>query len=276
MEWENATRDFMSSQEMTSIKQKVKVERKSKSIYPDASNTLRALKLCPLDKVRVVIFGNSPYSTEGTADGLAFSTSQSETPAPLQAIFKEVYRDLQVKLVQGLDIHEYFETNSLVNWTAAGFLLLNTTLTVEKDKDNSHTNIGWMDFSKEIIKIINTYSKRRVIFLLWGNKAQTFAPLIDQGPHIYFTSSEPGGVEFNKCGHFSIVRDIICSWMSKTNPNSEFNIEEVKGVIKETYPNSTERLNHYIDKGIIFGSGFNGDAFRLNMRKFENLLSSKI
>ncbi len=51
-----------------------------------------------------------------------------------------------------------------------GVFLLNTVLTVEAGKSNSHKNCGWTDFTDEVIKVIDKELKG-VVFLLWGKPA---------------------------------------------------------------------------------------------------------
>ena len=239
---------------------------------------MRAFKECPLDKLRVVIFGQDPYHN-GSADGLAFSTRAEKRPASLNVIFKEIYRDLDIKQRHGDSIEEYFETNDLTQWTKIGFLLLNTCLTVTEGKANSHKDFGWDEFILFVIDVINKYAPRPVIFLLWGNNAAKLIPKIKEGTHIYFTSPHPaaelygGESKFSGCGHFSLVRDIVCSWMSKSNPDSEFEMELLEKVINE-YPEK-DRIFEYIDQGKILSNAFNGDKFRSNIRKFEEVISTK-
>ena len=43
------------------------------SIYPQPENFFKALKLTPVDSVKVVILGQDPYHSPGLAQGLAFS-----------------------------------------------------------------------------------------------------------------------------------------------------------------------------------------------------------
>ena len=62
----------------------------TENVLPKKDNLFEALKLCPLSKTKVVIFGQDPYYTKGVADGLAFSTTSYKTPLSLQNIFKQI------------------------------------------------------------------------------------------------------------------------------------------------------------------------------------------
>ena len=57
-------------------------------------------------------------------------------------------------------------------------MLLNSTLTVEEGKPNSHKHIGWKNLTD---KVISRLSERGgIIFVLWGNEAQKKTTLIDE------------------------------------------------------------------------------------------------
>ena len=63
------------------------------------------------------------------------------------------------------------EEGDLTDWAEQGVLLLNTVLTVEKDKPNSHKGKGWEQFTDAIIKKVNEKDET-IVFVLWGNKAK--------------------------------------------------------------------------------------------------------
>jgi uracil DNA glycosylase len=64
------------------------------------------------------------------------------------------------------------------NLEQQGVLFLNATLTVQKNKVDSHTKY-WKEFMEELIKFID--SKQNIKWLLWGDKAQNrILPIIDK------------------------------------------------------------------------------------------------
>ena len=84
---------------------------------------------------------------EGLANGLAFSVSKDNPiPASLKNIYKEIKNDIGV-------LHN--KDGSLEAWALQGVLLLNSCLTVEVSKPGSHLEIGWDNFIKEIIYLLN-------------------------------------------------------------------------------------------------------------------------
>ena len=84
--------------------------------------------------------------------------------------------------------------------------MLNSVLTVQKDKPASHQGKGWEIFTDRIIEEINN-KKTPVVFLLWGNFAKQKASLITNEKHLVLTSSHPSPFSvrygFDGCSHFS-------------------------------------------------------------------------
>ena len=70
---------------------------------------------------------------------------------------------------------------NLIKWATQGVLLLNTVLTVEEGKANSHQNKGWEQFTDAIIQKL-VERKEPVIFVLWGSPAQKKVKLIENNP----------------------------------------------------------------------------------------------
>jgi len=159
----------------------VKNEYKTKTIFPQYKNIFNALRYTDYDKVKVVILGQDPYHGENEAHGLSFSVLEGvRRPPSLDNIFKELYADTGVKRTN----------NNLTDWAEQGILLLNSVLTVEKDKAFSHKNKGWEIFTDTIIKKLNERVEP-VIFVLWGNSARNKKELIDLKKHYVIESAHP-------------------------------------------------------------------------------------
>lgn len=157
-------------------------EYKGKTIYPAKDRILRALFLTKYEDVKVVILGQDPYHGEGEANGLAFAVANSiKLPPSLKNIYKELYDDLGIPVSS---------IGNLECWAKEGVLLLNTVLTVEKDKPASHKNIGWETFTDAIIKKINE-KNTPVVFILWGNFARSKKALITNPIHKIIESTHP-------------------------------------------------------------------------------------
>lgn len=163
-------------------------EYKVKTIYPLKSRILRSLSLTDYDKVKVVILGQDPYHGEGEANGLAFAVSNGiNLPPSLKNIYKELYADLNIPISN---------VGNLECWAREGVLLLNSVLTVEKDKAASHKGIGWEIFTDAIIKKINE-KDAPVVFILWGNFARSKRVLITNPKHYVIESTHPSPFSAN-------------------------------------------------------------------------------
>jgi uracil-DNA glycosylase len=184
---------------MDELKRFLAAERnKGRTIFPRPSNWFRALDLCPLDKVRVVILGQDPYHGEGQAHGLCFSVTPGVRPPPsLVNIFKEMQTDLGVKP----SAHGFLE-----HWASQGVLLLNSVLTVEMGRAASHRERGWERFTDRIIREVNA-KEEPVVFLLWGSYAQKKAAVVDSSKHLVLKAPHPSPLSahsgFLGCRHFS-------------------------------------------------------------------------
>lgn len=179
-------------------------EYKTKVIYPDKYNIFNALKLTPYEEVKVVILGQDPYHGPGQAHGLSFSVQPGiQTPPSLQNMYKELRDDLGC----------FIPNNGyLVPWAQQGVLLLNTVLTVEAGKANSHRKKGWENFTDEVIKKLNERDKP-IVFLLWGNNAKEKMNLITNPNHFILTTVHPSPLSatrgFMGCKHFSKTNEIL-------------------------------------------------------------------
>ena len=178
-------------------------KKEGKTIYPPGSLIFNAFNTTPLDKVEVVILGQDPYHGPGQAMGLSFSVPKNiAIPASLKNIYKELNRDLGVKIPNHGD---------LTNWAKQGVFLLNAMLTVEARQAGSHKNIGWQTFTDAVIKTISDRCNG-VVFLLWGNFAKNKKVLIDEMKHYVLEAVHPSplaGNGFQGCNHFSKANELL-------------------------------------------------------------------
>jgi uracil-DNA glycosylase len=141
-----------------------------------------ALRLTPLNRVRVVLLGQDPYPGAGQANGLAFSVSPgAAVPPSLRNILKELRADLQIRLPNN---------GVLVPWARQGVLLLNTVLTVRAHEPGSHRRRGWERFTDAVIRAVSN-GRPRVVFMLWGRDARRKTALIDLRRHVAVVAAHP-------------------------------------------------------------------------------------
>lgn len=151
------------------LKQFLITESKTKTIFPEEKNIYSFSNYCPeLSKIKVLILGQDPYHNYKQAHGLAFSVLCEVLPPSLKNIYKCVNIDYP-------EIGIPKKNGNLGPWCEQGVLLLNTCLTVEAHKANSHNNKGWETFTSAIIKNLIDYKNKQldqeVIILAWGSFA---------------------------------------------------------------------------------------------------------
>lgn len=186
--WDIVLKDEFEKDYFKKLGMFVKNEYKNKICYPQYKDIFNALRYTDYNEVKVVILGQDPYHGEGEAHGLSFSVLDGvKRPPSLNNIFKELYDDLKVKS----------ETNNLTKWATQGVLLLNSIMSVEKDKPLSHKNVGWEIFTDNIIKLIND-KKEPVVFILWGSYARSKKELITNKKHYIIESAHPSPLSANR------------------------------------------------------------------------------
>ncbi len=188
------------------LRQFLKAEYASHTVYPNMYDIFNALKYTAFDDVKVVILGQDPYHGKGQAHGLCFSVKKGVEPPPS---LKNIYKELNTEL--GLFIPSHGE---LTKWAKQGVLLLNTVLTVREASPNSHKNCGWEIFTDAVIKHLNAREKP-IVFLLWGANARAKTALITNPNHKIFTCAHPSPLSayngFFGCGHFVKTNEFLKS-----------------------------------------------------------------
>ena len=180
--WDEILKDEYKKEYYKNIIEYINKEYKEKEIFPPKNHILRALSLTDYDNVKVVILGQDPYHGVGEANGLAFSVNKEvKLPPSLKNIYKELNSDLGIEP----SLH-----GDLTCWASEGVLLLNSVLTVEKDKPASHKNLGWEKFTDAIISKVNE-KETPVVFILWGNFARSKKNIITNTKHLIIESSHP-------------------------------------------------------------------------------------
>ncbi len=183
----------------------VESERNSgKTIYPPKEQVFSALKLTEFSEVKVVILGQDPYHGPKQANGLCFSVNADQPlPPSLRNIYKELASDIGCQQPANGD---------LSSWAKQGVLLLNTVLTVEAAKANSHKGRGWESFTDEVIKSLNKAS-HPIVFLLWGSQAQAKSSLIKNPKHTILSAPHPSPLSAHRgffgCKHFSKTNQLL-------------------------------------------------------------------
>ena len=181
--WDELLKDDFNSEHYQKLRQFLKKEYFTKTIYPPMDDIFNALKFTDFNDVKAVILGQDPYHGEGQAHGLCFSVKKGIKPPPsLINIYKEQKQDL------GID--QPLDNGDLTKWTKQGVLLLNTVLTVRNASPNSHKGMGWEEITDKVIKLLNDREKP-VVFILWGANARAKKKLITNPNHLIIESAHP-------------------------------------------------------------------------------------
>lgn len=204
-DWNEVLCDEFSKEYYTTLRNFLKEEYKTYTIYPPKEDVFNALRLTSYSDVKVVILGQDPYHGEGQAHGLAFSVREG---VPLPPSLKNMYKEIEEETGESQP-----ESGDLTRWARQGVLLLNTALTVRSGEANSHSGKGWEIFTDRVIEVLNEREKP-VIFILWGRNAKTKERLITNSRHKVFTAAHPSPLSayngFFGCGHFNAVnRELI-------------------------------------------------------------------
>ena len=171
------------------LMRKVDAERERAEVFPSREDMFSCFRVCSLEKTRVVIVGQDPYHGVGQAHGMSFSVKKGvKNPPSLQNIFKELRADLGYEIPS----HGFLE-----NWAKQGVLLMNTSWSVEKGKPASHANFGWMEFSENILEMLNDFDEP-LVFILWGAHAQKVGVKITNPKHLKIETAHPSPFSANR------------------------------------------------------------------------------
>lgn len=196
--WTMALRDILKSKYMEKLELFLTMEYSIKTVFPeDYSTIFNSLKLCPYEKLKVVIIGEEPSRPCGNGP-LAFSDpSTTFTNYCTMAIRNSL---------PGLNLD--FDT-TYKRWAEQGVLMLNRSLTCVEGVPKSH-KLQWRKFFGSVLLQI-IINKPNVIFLLWGEEAMKYSKFLET--HGVFTYHHP--LEYGKksknwdCPNFEQVNVLL-------------------------------------------------------------------
>ena len=201
--WDEILKDEFSKDYYLKLREFLKEEYSTRTIYPDMHNIFNALKKASYEDVKVVILGQDPYHEPGQAQGLCFSVPDGfPLPPSLKNTYQELADDLRVVRRSG----------NLEDWAEQGVLLLNAVLTVRRGQAGSHAGKGWEIFTDRVIELLNERPDP-VIFLLWGGYARKKKALVTNPRHYVLEAAHPSPLSaYNGwfgCRHFSRANGIL-------------------------------------------------------------------
>lgn len=148
-------------------------------VCPTLADIFKAIRLCPISRLRVVILGYDPYNNmvEGrpVATGLAFANppgTLEENYSPSLSILRESVIDYTIPH------RRIIFDPSLEKWEEQGVLMLNSALSCELGRVGSHM-LMWRPFMKSLLTNLSCYHTG-LVYLLMGTQAQTLEPYINK------------------------------------------------------------------------------------------------
>ena len=179
--WDIVLKDELHKDYFKKLGTMVKKEYQTKIVYPKYENIFNALRYTDYDEVKVVILGQDPYHGENEAHGLSFSVLPGiKRPPSLNNMFKELHDDLGIVRTD----------NTLTDWAKQGVMMLNSIMTVVKDRPLSHKELGWEIFTDTIIKKLNE-REAPIIFVFWGSYARSKKIYITNPQHYIIEAPHP-------------------------------------------------------------------------------------
>lgn len=180
-QWKPLLGDILESEAFRTLLARVEQAYETAEIYPPREQVFAAFALPP-ERVRAVILGQDPYHEPGQAHGLAFSVRPGvKLPPSLRNIYKERADDVGVPVS---------DDGCLGHWARQGVLLLNSVLTVERGKANSHRELGWQEFTDRVVASL-ALLPQPVAFVLWGAQAQKKAAAASASPYPRLVLTDP-------------------------------------------------------------------------------------
>ena len=202
-----------------------KKETSHGEFYPLKKDVFNFLKITPLDKVSVVIWGQDPYPTllkDGTprAQGYSFGVHKDDVvPLSLQNVFKEIKSDFPM--------FEIPDNGDLRYLGERGVLFMNQALTYCPKEPKLYLKM-WNRFTYIIINIINEKIEN-CIHLLWGKQCEVLAEHIRSREIFQTSHPSPFSVRrgFIGCKHFLKVNITLQKQGKKQiNWNSDEDLKE--------------------------------------------------
>jgi uracil-DNA glycosylase len=199
MEFFNANKDNLALILNILNHEKTKLSQQNKYIFPFPKKVLRAFHFFELSETKLVFLAQDPYinfikkndKIIPQAMGLALSVPDEFTILPPSLV--NIYKELESSVTN----FTRPATGNLKKWAKKEkILLLNTALTVEQGKSNSHKEL-WSNFTDDLIKYISDNSTG-VVFLLLGNPAKEKSKFINSKKHFIVTGVHPSPLSASK------------------------------------------------------------------------------
>ena len=176
-----------------------------RGFYPPAPLVFNALRLTPLDAVRVVILGQDPYHGRGQAMGLSLLRAGGRHAAAVAA------QHLRRARHRPRPARARRRATSRPGPSAA--CCCSTACSPSRPgSPASHAGKGWETFTDRVIAELSA-RREGIVFLLWGRYAQQKGAIVDTARHHVLTAAHPSPYSasngFFGCRHFSRANALL-------------------------------------------------------------------
>lgn len=178
-------------------------------VWPSKNALFKAFKACPLNRVKVVMIGELPYTLDNRATGLLFANPKGtkNLSGPL-CVIREAVIDYTVPHgIVDFDV-------TLESWARQGVLLLNYPLAVTYSIHNlKHDKELWLPFMIELLKFLQEYSNG-LAYVLFGY-ARELGEYIDKDKNYVLTEESPSHYYKHSERMSSDILERLDSYLSK-------------------------------------------------------------
>ncbi len=126
---------------------------------PKPELLLSPLRKLPINRIRVILIGESPYKQVDKATGLCFSLPKNTKVA--NTSMKNILAAI------GDDIDD--SNSDISHWADQGVLMINVQWVISPEY------VDWSPFTIELINYVRSVSSGTIAFMLFGKKAQSIA-----------------------------------------------------------------------------------------------------
>lgn len=164
--WAERFKPFIESKAMFDIYSTIKEDAKTERILPVSANVFRVFQLTRFEDIKVVIYLGDPYPRlyKGgipQATGIPMSCDNSPD-GKLQPSLEKFYDAINTELQESVR-----RSPSLEYLLEQGVLLMNTDLTVKKDKTGSHEGL-WLPFQEYFLQEV-MFGTTGIVYVLLGD-----------------------------------------------------------------------------------------------------------
>ena len=167
-----------------------RLKSKKEVVCPHIKDIYKALHLCPVSNLRVVILGMDPYNDfyKGSprATGIAFAN-------PLDIPEKDYSPSLKILMESVIDFtipHQNITFDaSFEKWEEQGVLMLNSALSCIQGQPGSHSLL-WRPFIKTLLTNLSLHTTG-IVYVLMGNDAKSFEYCINSKFNFILNTKHP-------------------------------------------------------------------------------------